>query len=367
MGPLAGLRVVEFSGIGPGPFCGMMLADMGAEVIRIDRTDSHVMAGSLPARFDVLRRGRRSIGLDLKLAAGADAAMRLVEQADGLIEGFRPGVMERLGLGPEECLRRNPRLVYGRMTGWGQTGTWKDVAGHDINYIALTGALHSIGPVNAPAIPLNLLGDFGGGGMLLAFGLMCGIWEAQRSGKGQVVDAAMTDGAALLMNFVYGMRAAGKWSNQRESNLVDGGMPFYRCYECADGRWVAVGPIEPRFFAVLVQGLGLSGTPGRAELEVAFRAKTRDEWCSVFEGTDACVAPVLNVDEAPRHSHNLARGSFTEVDGVTQAAPAPRFSRTPGGVNRGAVEPGANTVEALLDWGFSEDEVAALRASGAIR
>ena len=323
MGPLTGIRIVEFAGIGPAPFCGMMLGDMGAEVIRISRP------GSGEDRSNVLNRSRTSVEIDLKLAEGVERAMGFIEGADALIEGFRPGVMERLGLGPDACAARNPRLVFGRMTGWGQTGPLANTAGHDINYIALTGALHAIGRSGEnPPPPLNLIGDFGGGGMMLAFGVVCGILEARLSGRGQVVDAAMTDGAALLMAMMYGMKSAGKWSNKRESNLLDGGSHFYDTYQCADGKWVAVGAIEPQFYALLLEKLGLK-VADQASLKALFRSRTRDEWCALLEGTDACVAPVLDLDEAPKHPHNVARGTFVEVDGVMQPAPAPRFSRTP--------------------------------------
>ena len=363
MGPLNGIRVVEFAGIGPGPFCAMMLADMGAEVIRLDRVGAAEGPG---AKFNVLNRGRRSIALDLKKPEGVDAALRLVDRADALIEGFRPGVMERLGLGPDVCERRNPRLVYGRMTGWGQTGPLKDAAGPDINYIALSGALHAIGTRATPVPPLNLVGDFGGGGMLLAFGIVCALLEAKASGRGQVIDAAMSDGAALLMTFVYGMKAAGHWSGDRESNLVDGGMPFYGCYECACGNWIAIGPIEKRFLRLLTDKLGLAGPPTRDEFAVAFRNRTRAEWCELLEGTDACFAPVLNLDEAPEHPHNLDRGTFTQVDGVAQPAPAPRFSRTPGAIRSGPASAGAHTDELLGELGFAAKDIEALRAAGAI-
>ncbi len=326
MGPLAGIRVVEFAGIGPAPFCGMMLADMGADVVRLTRH------GARDSKFDVLHRSRPALAVDLKSSEGRATAWSHIEHADALIEGFRPGVMERLGLGPDACFARNPRLVYGRMTGWGQDGPLRDTAGHDIDYIALTGALHAVGRADRnPSPPLNLVGDFGGGGMMLAFGVVCGILEARQSGRGQVVDAAMTDGSALLMSMMYGMHAAGTWSNQREANLVDGGKHFYDTYECADGKWIAVGAIEPHFFAVLLEKLGLASAD-RARLAALFKTKSRDEWATHFADSDACVAPVLDLDEAPRHPHNVARGTFVEVDGVIQPAPAPRFSRTPGAV-----------------------------------
>lgn len=313
---------MEFTGIGPAPFCGMMLADMGAEVVRVARP------GEKADRFNVMHRGRSAVAIDLKSADGVEQALKLIDHADALIEGFRPGVMERLGLGPEVCAARNPRLVFGRMTGWGQSGPLAQTAGHDINYIALTGALHAIGRATEnPPPPLNLIGDFGGGGMMLAFGIVCGILEARQSGRGQVVDAAMTDGAALLMAMTYGMEAAGSWTNRREDNWLDGGSHFYDTYKCADGKWVAVGAIEPQFYALLLEKLGLQVADAKALREV-FLTKTRDEWCAIFEGSDACVAPVLDLDEAPKHPHNVARGTFIEIDGVMQPAPAPRFSRT---------------------------------------
>jgi alpha-methylacyl-CoA racemase len=371
MGPLKGLRVLEFAGIGPGPFCGMVLADLGAEVIRLDRRGAPA-----PAPEDFVLRGRRSLALDLKSPAAVEAALRLVESADALIEGFRPGVMERLGLGPDACLARNPRLAYGRMTGWGQEGPLAQSAGHDIDYIALTGALHAIGrPGERPVPPLNLVGDYGGGGMLLALGLLAAMLEAKGSGRGQVVDAAMVDGAALLMAPIYAMKARGRWSGERGTNMLDGGAPWYDTYECADGRSIAVGPIEPQFFALMCEKLGLdagrfpdrmspSAWPAlKGELIAIFRSRTRDDWAALFEGTDACIAPVLDMDEAPRHPHNQARHTFLVRDGVVQPAPAPRFSRT-------QAEPGLPArpaTEAILaDCGFTGEEIAALRAANAI-
>ncbi|MBL6080902.1 CoA transferase [Belnapia sp. T18] len=371
MGPLKGLRVLEFAGIGPGPFCAMVLADLGAEVIRLERKGAPP-----PPPEDFVLRGRRTIALDLKSPAAIEATLRLVDSADALIEGFRPGVMERLGLGPEPCLARNPRLAYGRMTGWGQEGPLAQSAGHDIDYIALTGALHAIGRAGErPVPPLNLVGDYGGGGMLLALGLLAAMLEAKGSGRGQVVDAAMVDGAALLMAPIYAAKARGRWSQERGSNMLDGAAPWYDTYECADGRSIAVGPIEPQFFALMCEKLGLD--PGRfpdrmspaawpalkGELIAIFRGRTRDDWAALFEGTDACIAPVLDMDEAPRHPHNQARGTFLARDGVVQPAPAPRFSRTP-------AEPGpparAAPDEILADCGFTADDIAALRSAQAI-
>lgn len=375
MGPLAGLRVLEFAGLGPGPFCAMLLADLGAEVLRVDRADAP------PGhRAEVLKRGRRSVAIDLKSPAGTAAALRLVDRADALIEGFRPGVMERMGLGPEPCLARNPRLAYGRMTGWGQDGPLAPTAGHDINYIALTGALWATGRADdPPPPPLNLVGDFGGGGMLLAVGLLAAILNARATGRGQVVDAAMTDGSALLMAMFHGMTAMGRWRNTRGANLLDGAAPFYDSYRCSDGRYVAVGAIEPAFFAALLAGLGLAPArftermdPARwpalkAEIAAAFATRTRDDWAVAFAGSDACVTPVLDLDEAPAHPHNLARGTFVTRDGVVQAAPAPRFSETPATLDRPPPLAGEHTDAALADWGFEAVEIADLHLAGAIR
>lgn len=368
-GPLAGLRVLEIAGIGPGPFCCMMLADLGAEVLRIDRPD-----GPPGNPADVLGRGRRSVALDLKSPAAIAAVLRLVEGADVLVEGFRPGVMERLGLGPEACHARNPRLVYGRMTGWGQDGPLAQAAGHDITYIALTGALWSMGRAGQrPVPPLNLVGDFGGGGMLLAYGIMAALFEAGRSGRGQVVDAAMTDGSATLMGAFFGLLAQGRWKNEREANRLDGACPYYDTYECADGKFVAVGALEPQFFALLLKGLGLDPArfavredPARwpaikAEFAEVFRRHPRDHWAALFDGTDACVAPVLDLEEAPRHPHNAARGTFFDRGGGVQPAPSPRFSRTPPGEPGPAPRRGADGEAALAEWGLAPAEIAALR------
>ncbi len=378
-GPLEGLRVIEVVGIGPGPFAAMMLADMGAEVLRIDRSDSVRSDGEIDRPRDLLGRGRRSVGIDLKHPEGIGALLDLVERADALIEGFRPGVAERLGVGPEQCMERNPRLVYGRMTGWGQDGPYAQAAGHDINYIALAGALEPIGRAGErPLPPLNLVGDFGGGGMLLAFGVLCALLERNRSGKGQVVDAAMVDGAAVLMTFIRGLKHMGLWAGERGRNLLDTGAPFYEVYETADGRYVSVGAIEPHFYAELLRLTGLEGgeLPGQMDrsrwpemkqtMAEIFRRKTRDEWCELMEGSDACFAPVLSMDEAPEHPHNRHRRAFVEVEGVVQAAPAPRFSRTPGGITGGPPRPGQHTDESLSDWGLSADRVAKLRTAGAI-
>lgn len=359
-GPLEGLRVIEMAGIGPGPFCCTMLADLGADVLRIDRPD-----GPPCHPGDVLARGRRSLALDLKSPAALETVLRLVEAADALVEGFRPGVMERLGLSPEACHARNPRLVYGRMTGWGQDGPLAQSAGHDINYIALSGALWPIGRAGErPVPPLNLIGDFGGGGMLLAFGIMAALFEARRSGRGQVVDAAMTDGSATLIGFIYGLMAQGRWSGARASNFLDGACPYYDTYVCADGKFVAVGALEPQFFALLVKGLGLDPAryadrtdPARwpairADFAEVFARHPRDHWARVFEGTDACVAPVLDLAEAPRHPHNAARGTYVEHDGRVQPAPSPRFSRTPPAAPGPAPARGEHSASALAAWGL---------------
>ncbi|MFO1414518.1 MAG: CaiB/BaiF CoA-transferase family protein [Burkholderiales bacterium] len=378
MGPLTGIRVLEFDAIGPGPFCGMMLADMGADVLLVDRPDDPGLGFSLPRRHDTMKRGRRSLTLDLKQPGAVTAALRLAERADVLVEGFRPGVMERMGLGPDVVLARNPRLVYGRMTGWGQTGPLAPRAGHDIDYIALSGALHGIGRAHeAPVPPLNLVGDFGGGGMLLAFGIASALVEAARSGRGQVVDAAMVEGAALLTTMFAGMRAAGAWRDERGRNALDTGAPWYDCYRTRDGGYMAVGAIEPKFYAALLQGLALDPAtlPAqhdearwpelRATFAAAFAARTRDEWATVFAGSDACVAPVLSFAEVDRHPHAVARESFVTLAGVTQPAPAPRYSRTPGHVRGTPPERGAGGRAALADWGFDESAVAELVALGA--
>jgi alpha-methylacyl-CoA racemase len=376
MGPLQGIKVIEMVGLGPGPLCAMMLADMGAEVIRVDRPGGNMFSG---AKADLLGRNRPSLAVDLKHPDGVATVLRLVEQADALLEGFRPGVMERLGLGPDTCLARNEKLVYGRMTGWGQDGPLAQAAGHDINYIALAGALHAIGEKGGkPIPPLNLVGDFGGGGMMLALGITAALLAARASGQGQVVDAAMTDGSALLMSMTYGMLGTGRWGNAREANLLDGAAPYYDIYACADGRFLAVGAIEPQFFAALIAGLGLDPTrcadrhdPARwpalkAELQAVFLTRPRDAWCSVFDGTDACVAPVLDLAKAPLHPHNRARDTFVERDGIAQPAPAPRFSATPATLGLPPPFAGEHTDAALRDWGFDDAELAALRHAGAI-
>ncbi|MDB5962210.1 MAG: carnitine dehydratase [Massilia sp.] len=379
-GPLAGIKVVEMVGLGPCPFAAMMLADMGAEVIRIDRKTSNA-ANPYPVlgtRFDVLARGRRSLALDLKNPAAKDVVLSLLEQADVVIEGFRPGVMERLGFGPDLCLARNPRLVYGRVTGWGQHGPLAQAAGHDLNYIALTGMLAAIGRLESPPPPpLNLLGDFGGGGMMLAFGVVCAVLEAKNSGRGQVIDAAMTDGAALLGAMIYGLRAFGSWSLERASNQLDGGAPFYDSYACADGKYVTIASLEPQFYAELLQLAGIDDAafsqgdaatwPAMRERFVRlFASHPRAHWCALLEQTDVCFAPVLDMDEAPAHPHNTARATFIEVDGVVQPAPAPRFSRSTPGPVVPASPPGADSAAILADWGFDAAALDALRTAGVI-
>ncbi len=377
MGPLSGIRVIEFEAIGPGPFAGMLLADMGADVLLVDRPAATDLGLKRERWNDVMMRGRRSVTLDLKSSTGAGAALELIARADALIEGFRPGVMERLGLGPKIALARNPELVYGRMTGWGQDGPLAPRAGHDINYIALAGVLNAFGKKGeAPVPPLNLVGDFGGGGMLLGFGIACALVEAARSGKGQVVDAAMIEGASLLAAMFSGMLATQRWSETRGENILDTGAPWYNVYRTSDGQYVSIGAIEARFYDELIERLGLAGEklPGqnerehwpalRARFEQVFAAKTRDEWVKVFEGSDACFAPVLSFSEAKRHPHNVARKSYVEVAKVEQPAPAPRFSRTPAGVRRAPPERGEGGREALGEWGFDVAAIDKLKALG---
>ena len=379
MGVLSGYKIVEFAGIGPAPMCAMLLSDMGAEVLRIDRAEDANLGIPTEAKYGVLNRGRRSVAIDLKKKEGAEVALKLIEKADALIEGFRPNVMERLGLGPEVCMARNPRLVFGRMTGWGQDGPLALAAGHDINYIALTGALHSIGRKGeAPVPPLNLVGDFGGGGVYLALGVVAGILEAQKSGKGQVIDVAMIDGASSLMAAIYGLRAAGRWTDERGENILDTGSHYYDVYETSDGKYISIGSIEPKFYAELLRLSGLqqeelprqNDRPAWPALKdrVAkiFKTKTREEWCKIMEGSEVCFAPVLNMQEAPAHPHNRQRGTFVEVDGVVQPAPAPRFSRTPSAIQRPPAVPGEHTDEALRDWGLSATELSQLHRSGTI-
>lgn len=360
-GPLHGLRIIEMAAIGPAPFCGMMLADMGADVVRIDRKHSTLMAAQNP-----VNRGRRSIALDLKNQDDISMALALINKADVLIEGFRPGVMERLGLGPETCMQRNKRLIYGRMTGWGQSGPLSHAAGHDLNYIALSGALHAMSHNGeAPHPPLNLIGDYGGGGMLLLAGILAALYETAKSGQGQVIDAAMTDGTASLMTMIYGLRASGQWRDEPGTNMLDGGAHFYDCYRCADGGFISIGPIEPQFYGELLTRCGLehdadfkeqmnaSAWPQLKEkLQSLFESRSRDAWCTLLEGTDVCFAPVLSMAEAPLHPHNKARATFVNIDGVPQPAPAPRFSRTPGELTTPPPHTGAHHQQILTDWGI---------------
>lgn len=372
-GPLVGLKVLEFAGIGPAPFCAMLLADLGADIVRIDRKGGRAWRAS-----DVTFRSRRSLAMDLKSPAAVEACLKLTERADALIEGFRPGVMERLGLGPDIVLARNPALVYGRMTGFGQTGAWAKAAGHDINYIALSGALHAVGPAEQPIPPLNLVGDYGGGGAFLAFGLLAAVLHARATGEGQVVDCAMVDGSASLMAHMYGWLADGRWTDRRADNVIDGGSHFYNAYRCADGTWVSFAAAEPQFYAVFRDALGLSDPDFDAQFDKArwprlkakvaevVAGKTRAEWTELLAGTDACFAPVLSLTEAPAHPLNAERGTFVEIEGVAQPAPAPRFSRTPGAVQGPPAAPGAHSRQALSDWGLEPAEIDALEAQGAI-
>lgn len=375
MGPLKGIKVVEMAGIGPGPFCAMMLSDMGAEVIRVDRL-AHKGSGH---KANVLNRGRRSIAIDLKNSQGVDTVKKLIDQADVVIEGFRPGVMERLGLGPEECLERNPRLVFGRMTGWGQHGPLAHAAGHDINYISIGGALGAMGhPDRPPSPPLNLVGDFGGGAMYLLAGVLAALVERASSDKGQVIDAAMTDGTASLLTPFYGMMAMGMWTTQRNDNRLDGGAHYYGSYTCSDGKHISIGSIEPQFYALLLELCGIddreflkqnekeSWASLRQKLEELFATKTQAQWCELLEGTDVCFAPVLNLAEAPQHPHNKARASFVDFEGVTQPAPAPRFSRSQSSIQSAAAIAGEHSEEILKDWGFDDHTIAELARENAI-
>lgn len=379
MGPLAGLRVIELAGIGPVPMCATLLADLGAEVVRIDRLEPSGLGVEMDRRVQVHGRSRRSAAFDLKVPAAREAVLVLASQADVLLEGFRPGVAERLGLGPGDCHARHPGLVYGRMTGFGQGGPLAHAAGHDLNYLALAGALHAIGPAGgAPVPPLNLVADYGGGALYLAFGVMAALHERTRSGRGQVVDAAMVDGVASLMGLFHGLQAAGSWAEARGTNLLDGGAPFYATYETADGQWVAIAAIEPKFFAELARRIGLDAHfvsaqhdrlqwPAMREAMAAIiRGRTRAQWCELLEGTDACFAPVLTMREAAAHPHAVARGTYVEVEGVVQPGPAPRFDRSEPEPVRPAPEVGAHTREVLAQAGFQEDEIQALRACGAI-
>ena len=379
MGPLQGLRVIELAGIGPCPMCAMLLAELGADVVRVDRPAASGLGIDMAPEFHLLNRSRPSIAVDLKHPDGVETVLRLVESADALIEGFRPGVAERLGLGPQHCAARNPRLVFGRVTGWGQDGPLAKSAGHDLNYIALTGALDAIGRRGAPPTPpLNLVGDFGGGALYLALGVVAALHEARASGKGQTVDAAMIDGAASLMTSAYALRAAGVGDAPRGENILDSGAHFYDVYETSDGRYVSVAPVEPKFYAELLRRIGLESRDAphsadrtewpqsKARLAALFRTRTRDEWCAILEGTDACFAPVLGMDEAHRHPHNAARATFVERDGIVQANAAPRLSRTPAGIRCSPPAPGSGTRSVLADWGFGAGEIDDLAARGVI-
>jgi alpha-methylacyl-CoA racemase len=378
-GPLAGFRIIEMAGIGPGPFACMLLSDMGAEVIRVERTSGGMSAGGNVG--DVLARGWRSIAVNLKSPEGVEAVLNLLETADALVEGYRPGVMEKLGLGPDVCLQRNPRLVFGRMTGWGQHGPLAHTAGHDINYIAITGALDAIGRKHSgPVPPLNLVGDFGGGSMYLVMGLLAAMLETGKSGVGQVVDAAITDGVISLMACMQGFKAMGMWGGPRQGNMLDGGAHYYDTYQCADDEWISVGSIEPQFYALLGEKLGIDIGVGdfsvqfdsarwpelKQQVAEVFKTKTSAEWCQLMEGTDVCFAPVLSMDAAPAHAHNIARQSFVEVDGVVQAAPAPRFSRTPGAIQGAPCAPGRDTTAVMKELGLSQRQIEKLLASGII-
>ncbi len=379
MGPLQGLTIIEIAGIGPGPFAAMMLADMGAEVIRVARPNGGMLSGEGEPRLDFLNRGKRSICMNLKEPQAVQTVLDMLPRADAILEGNRPGVMEKLGLGPDECLARNPALVYGRMTGWGQEGPWSQTAGHDLNYVALSGALHGIGRAGEkPAVPLNLVGDFGGGGLLLAYGMVCALLEAKNSGKGQVVDAAMIDGAATLMSSTFGAFQAGFHSDTRGTNLLDSGSHFYEVYETADNKYISLGSIEPQFYAALLEKLGDDAEPFqnqwdmgnwpqlKEQMAAIIKRKTRDEWDAIFEGVDVCYAPVLSMSEVRHHPHHQARGSFVDDGQFWQPAPAPRFSRTKGEIRGPAVPAGTHSNEILQEFGFSEEQIAAMLAAGAV-
>ena len=379
MGPLHGVRVLELAGIGPGPFCGMLLADLGAEVVVVDRKGGSLPFNA-PPKFDVTRRGKRSIAVDLKQPGAAGVILRLLERCDALVEGFRPGVMERLGLGPDVCLARNPRLAYGRLTGWGQDGPLAQAAGHDINYVALSGILYHGGHRDsAPSIPPTVVGDIGGGAMFMAVGLLAAILSARSTGQGQVIDAAITDGCALMSALLQGMRAQHLWQDRRQSNVLDGGAHWYDCYQCADGEWISVGALEPQFYRLLIEKCGLAGQglesaqfdqarwPELKERMAAlFRTKSRAEWCALLEGTDVCFAPVLSFAEAPAHPHNRARGAYVEHEGVMQPAPAPRFARTPAEIAGPAAGVGQHTRELLAEAGYADADCDVLRAAGIV-
>ncbi|MES2599647.1 MAG: CaiB/BaiF CoA-transferase family protein [Pseudomonadota bacterium] len=380
MGPLAGLRIVELAGIGAGPHCAMMLADMGADVVRVDRLAASGLGVPIDAKFDLLLRGRRSLAIDLKSDAGRDTVLRMIDQADAVIESFRPGVVERMGLGPDVCLQRNPKLVYGRLTGWGQNGPYAQMAGHDINYIALSGVLHAIGSRGGPPVPpLNLVGDFGGGAVYCAFGLVSALLHAQRTGQGQVVDAAMVDGAAALLTMVVGFQRGGIWSSERGDNIVDGGAPYYATYETSDGRYVSIGAMEDKFYDLLLTKLGLSDDTNmrphtdrsrwdyqRERFKVCFLTRSRDEWCSLLEGTDTCFAPVLTIEEASSHPHLMARQTYVDLNGVNQPAPNPRFSATKATQSSPPAQLGQHSCEVLEDWGILPETIDELCRSSVV-
>lgn len=378
-GPLEGLKIIELAGIGPAPLACTLLADMGADVVRVDRNAPSGLGSPRTTKTDLLRRSRPSISIDLKHPRGIETLFKLVETADAIIDPFRPGVTEKLGIGPDECLARNPKLVYARMTGWGQTGPIAHASGHDLNYISLTGISHAIGSKELPTPPLNVVGDMGGGAMFLCFGILSAVYECQGSGLGQVVDVSMTEGAAFLALGVYGSLAAGSWKDERQSNILDGGAHFYRCYRTSDDKFVSIASIEPKFYEILLDKMGLAGDntlapqmdrdrwPEMAErFEAVFAAKTRDEWCNIMEGTDICFAPVLTVEESFDHPQNAARGSYVEVEGIKQPAPAPRFSRTPGAVHSAPPQYGAETASALQAWGLAIDEIDSLLTDKAV-
>lgn len=381
MGPLAGVRIVELAGIGPVPMCAMLLADMGADIVRVDRAEAIDQGMKRDPKGDVLNRGRPSVAVDLKKPEGVAAVLQLIDRADAVLEGFRPGVMERLGLGPDVCLKRNPKLVFGRMTGWGQYGPLAHAAGHDINYISIVGALNEVGLRSGPpVVPLNLVGDYGGGALYLAMGVLAGVIEARSSGRGQTIDCAMTEGAASLMTMTYSMHAQGRWNQGRGNNPVAGGSHFYSVYETKDGKYVSVGSGEAKFYALLLEKTGLDKVqdlphqqdagqwPAMKErMQKIFHTKTRDEWCAVMEGTDVCFGPVLNMDESMAHPHNVAREAFVSVAGVMQPAPAPRFDRTKSKIRQPPSIPGEDTDRTMAAWGFSPHEIAALHSAGAIK
>ncbi|HIB56039.1 MAG: Succinyl-CoA--L-malate CoA-transferase beta subunit [Alphaproteobacteria bacterium MarineAlpha9_Bin6] len=369
-GPLAGLKIVELAGIGPAPLCCSLMSDLGADVLRIDRNLDAKLGVPRDRRTDLVRRGRKSVSIDLKNIKGVQTAMRLIEGADVLVDPFRPGVTEKLGLGPDECFASNRKLIYARMTGWGQTGPLAHAAGHDLNYLSLTGIVHAIGPKEIPTPPLNVVADMGGGAMSMALGILAGVYETRNSGEGQVVDISMTEGSAYLALAMYGMAAVGDYSHERQDNILDGGAPFYRCYETKDGKFVSIASIEAKFYDLLLEKTGIKGQetlPGQfdktqwpemhARFEAVFKTKTREEWCEIMEGSDVCFAPVLTFNEAPDHPHNKVRGTFVDVEGVLQPNPAPRFSRTPGSVKGVAPDYGQNTRDGLLEWGFGAAEI----------